>query len=167
MYFEILLNLPLTDLVNLCETNHELNDICNSKYFWQQKTFKDFGKGIGNSNDISWYQIYKNLEKNRNRFIEVFNYNMNHGLNNYQTKVQDATYFDIAKFDSVPAIYFYNIRNIHPEVLINGRKRLVPIIALPEGKSNFEDFVREIVGRSNYSQLVEPIIQDFNQQINF
>jgi hypothetical protein len=171
-YFEILLNLPLIDLLHVCETNHELNAICGSEYFWQQKTIKDFGNNVENLNNLPWYEVYVKefkLERDRKSLINRFNDIMSAVLNGQETKVFDVSNFNVNNFTRAIMVTLDSSRrrrrSIRPTVLINGRQVLVPIVALPQNLSNFEDFVREIVGRSNYPQLVEPIIQDFGQQI--
>jgi len=44
--FEILLNMDLPELLNMCQSNLYLNSICNNDYFWQMKVAQDYGEEI-------------------------------------------------------------------------------------------------------------------------
>jgi len=50
-----LLLLSIDDLVNICQTNSRLNNICKNDYFWEQKAHSDFGSYVNYKNeDETW-----------------------------------------------------------------------------------------------------------------
>src|SRR5205085_4296904 len=50
---KILDNLPIRDVFKICQTNKQINDICNDDLFWKGKLFKEF--------QIDFSDIPKNL----------------------------------------------------------------------------------------------------------
>lgn len=53
---------------------------------------------------------------------------------------------------------------IFPVIQVNGRNVTVTIGAYPNNSANFDSFVNDIVGTSNYSQYVSRLINSFNSQ---
>lgn len=52
-----------------------------------------------------------------------------------------------------------------PEITVNGRVVQVPIVVkLPEGRDNFERYVRAVVAQSKYAQFAQAILDAVNQQ---
>jgi hypothetical protein len=174
IYFEVLLNTPFNELMHACTNNPVFYNICTSPYFWQQKTFRDIGEDVKNPGNLPWNELYqieldkkKKKDYNRDRLIDKFDELMDDALNGINHEVIVITQFDAKKYTKTfvmnqPSMRY---RVIQPIILINGQQVIVPIIAPKSGKSIFEDFVRLIVGRSDYPQLVEPMIQSFNQQL--
>lgn len=177
---EMLLNTPFPELSYVCINNPLFYSICTSNYFWEQKTFNDFGEDIENPENLPWSEIYqRELAKSdirRARYFKLvddFNNVINAELNGEPpNKIYDLTNFNIEKFTgarliSRPRAGLTTGRSqfTMPRIVIDGRQIQIPIGAQPRGQFNFENFVRLVVGKSNYRQLVEPIIQAFNQQI--
>jgi len=40
--YQIALNLPIEDLITLCQTNIRIYNFCNHEWFWKQRFRKDF-----------------------------------------------------------------------------------------------------------------------------
>lgn len=60
--WNILLQSPYPDLLNLCQANTELNEICRNNYFWRLKIIRDFQITIEFINHInSWNNSYSQL----------------------------------------------------------------------------------------------------------
>jgi len=66
---EIIMNqlyyLPLRDLLNICQTNYYLQSICQSEYFWAERTRREFGADILQRKppEISYQQQNLDLSK--------------------------------------------------------------------------------------------------------
>lgn len=57
--YGIMLTLPLTSLLNLCETNKFNNDLWNDEYFWRRKCYYDFGERADyNPKGLDWKSLY-------------------------------------------------------------------------------------------------------------
>ena len=141
------------------------------------RTKKDFGGEIINPNNLPWVVVYQNqldikrrLEDTRNRLVQSFNDKMSSIINGQLTdKVYDVSRFNVSNFTNarlVEAPKTSRATAIRPKIQINNQIILIPIISQPANKDNFNDFVRLIVGNSNYSQFVQPIIDSFDQQLS-
>lgn len=108
------------------------------------------------------------IDAKRDRLINQFNDMMNNVLNGINVdKIMDVTGFNLGNFTGVRLLISLRGRSTltQPTIVVNGRQITLPIATHPHGKNNFNDFVRIIVGGSNYPQIVDTTIQAFNQQI--
>ena len=67
LLYELLFRLKGSDLLNLCQTNREMNDICNSlpDHFWRRKFFSDNGaQRLRKPAQYTWKQYYLNMALN-------------------------------------------------------------------------------------------------------
>lgn len=167
---EILLKVPYAELLTICTNNPLFYSICTNEYYWEKRTILEFGN-IKNDH-MPWHQFYR-LNKEQ-ELIDAFNTLMaNPNRFNTYSKVYDLTNFDLISLSGIRLISrpIYRgeiLKNpskqkfIIPEVLMGNKYIKMPIGAERRGKSNFENYVRVIVGKSNYSELVDRIINDFN-----
>lgn len=72
LQFEIALQLPILDLLQLCQVSHYYNDICNDEQFWKEKTFYDFKDYAGNKlTHLTWKEYYIYLY-NESLLVPIF-----------------------------------------------------------------------------------------------
>lgn len=58
----LLINLPLNDLLNLCQTNPNINNLCHQDYIWRERTRLEFPEDFQNiPPNTSWEAYYINL----------------------------------------------------------------------------------------------------------
>lgn len=59
----LLLNLPLHTLLNLCETNREINLLCQQDFIWRQRVNNEFPSEITHiPPNTTWRQFYVSLQ---------------------------------------------------------------------------------------------------------
>lgn len=69
LIFEVLPKLPIESLVNFCQINQRINDICKNDTLWQLKTYNDYPDKINNKPELLlWVDYYNQLYK----FIPIY-----------------------------------------------------------------------------------------------
>ena len=57
-YIKIALELPIPELLELCQTNRDYEYLCNSEEFWQKRLQKDYTKNVWEKPDNLSYKDY-------------------------------------------------------------------------------------------------------------
>jgi hypothetical protein len=110
-------------------------------------------------------------ESNRQRLINDFSQKMQMALQlppgQDVDSVLNVTDFDVQKFTKARKANPPGPRAtaIRPYVNTQRGQVAVPIIAQPQGASNFQNFVRTVVANSPYGQYADEIIRSFQQQL--
>ncbi len=60
MLFQILLTVPVTDMLNMCTANQEIASMCHDDRIWEQKALQSGFYGAKQPNQ-TWRQYYMNL----------------------------------------------------------------------------------------------------------
>ena len=73
LIYEYMLKLDWIDLMNQCQVNKLFREICNSEYFWEQKTMRDFQDYTKDPNK-TWREYYTYLIQSRRAEEELQQY---------------------------------------------------------------------------------------------
>jgi len=71
--YEIFYYLPIESVLNACQSDPILSDICNDDTFWMNKFKYDYDQYIDLKPDnITWKQVYMDLAKNNVKIIPLY-----------------------------------------------------------------------------------------------
>lgn len=61
LLFEIMLNLNITDILNFCQLDKNITQICNNNEFWRLKSHRDYLQyTLTKARNITWKEFYWN-----------------------------------------------------------------------------------------------------------
>jgi hypothetical protein len=132
------LNLSYPELLNLCKTSNEYNQICNDDNFWKRKFLRDF---LGSQN-LSWKVLYQ-------KFYTSFN------PIQFTYTVYSPIYYDIRSNDiyTPTPIILYNTRDYIVKYLLAVRDS----IKLDQSDRTFSSLV---YGAWKFSNIIEDSSSD-------
>jgi len=58
IYYKIMEDLPIRSLLNFCQTNQYIRELCKNDYFWKRRFEKHIGYGKFKPSNMSWRNYY-------------------------------------------------------------------------------------------------------------
>lgn len=58
VYYKIMEDMDIRSLLNFCQTNKYIRDLCRNDYFWKRRFEKHIGYGKFKPNNITWRKYY-------------------------------------------------------------------------------------------------------------